>query len=332
MRHVYLVRHAMPDIPLGERWCVGRTDLPLGIVGKLQAALLAFVPELQNRPVYCSHLTRAKETARPIDPDPIVREGLEEQDMGEWDGLSFTQIRTQYPELYEAREGNAGLMPPGSEPIESVRSRMRKAVLSILDNCDRDPVIVSHKSAIASLTGRREELLYTSISILNEKLQPVEVGRVDHPVLTEKVCLALLKAAETPIPVIEHSLAVAQEALRLAEELPVDQKRLVSAALLHDIARTQPSHAETGASWIRALGYPEVAEIISQHHDPEAPVLNQAGILYLADKYWQGDRKVTLAERFAQSGEKCQTAEARAAHERRFALARQLEEKLAGGE
>ena len=42
-RTVYLIRHAMPDLPLGERWCVGvRTDLPLGTLGRLQAALLPF--------------------------------------------------------------------------------------------------------------------------------------------------------------------------------------------------------------------------------------------------------------------------------------------------
>ena len=30
-RKVWLIRHAMPDIPMGERWCVGgRSDFPLG--------------------------------------------------------------------------------------------------------------------------------------------------------------------------------------------------------------------------------------------------------------------------------------------------------------
>ena len=49
MRTVWLIRHAMPAIPLGERWCVGgRTDLPLGPLGCLPAALLPFAPELRS--------------------------------------------------------------------------------------------------------------------------------------------------------------------------------------------------------------------------------------------------------------------------------------------
>ena len=49
MRTLYLIRHAMPDLPLGERWCVGgRSDLPLGPLGRMQAALLPFRPELRQ--------------------------------------------------------------------------------------------------------------------------------------------------------------------------------------------------------------------------------------------------------------------------------------------
>ena len=64
MRTLYLIRHGHPDIPLGERWCLGRTDLPLAPVGRMQAALLPFAPELRElQAVFCSPLVRAKETA-----------------------------------------------------------------------------------------------------------------------------------------------------------------------------------------------------------------------------------------------------------------------------
>ena len=40
-RTVYLIRHAMPDIPIGERWCIGgRTDLPLQTKRSLAEAIL----------------------------------------------------------------------------------------------------------------------------------------------------------------------------------------------------------------------------------------------------------------------------------------------------
>ncbi len=333
MRYVCLIRHAMPDIPLGERWCVGRTDLPLGTVGKMQAALLPFVPELRNRPVFCSRLSRAIETARPLCPAPAVQEGLEEQDMGVWDGLSFTEIRRRFPDLYEARGGNPGLMPPGSESMAAVHTRMQSAVLHCLGICDGDPVIVSHKSAISSLTGRREELNYTSLSVLDETLRPLEVGRSIHPALTEKVCEALLEAAATPSEVRAHCRAVAAEALRIAESssLSLDRSLLLSSALLHDIARKQPHHPETGAAWLRALGYSEAADVISQHHDYAGNGRDEAAVLFLADKHIMGVQRVSVTARFSASAGRCLSEEALAAHERRLQTALLLERELDPG-
>ena len=40
MRRVYLIRHGHPDFPLGAHMCLGRTDTPLGPLGRMQAALL----------------------------------------------------------------------------------------------------------------------------------------------------------------------------------------------------------------------------------------------------------------------------------------------------
>ncbi|MBR2799448.1 MAG: histidine phosphatase family protein, partial [Oscillospiraceae bacterium] len=99
MRRVYLVRHGHPDIPLGERWCLGRTDLPLAAIGRMQAALLPFDPELTGKPVFSSYLMRAIETAQPLCPEPRIMPGLEEQDLGEWDGLPFSEIMVRWPEL-----------------------------------------------------------------------------------------------------------------------------------------------------------------------------------------------------------------------------------------
>ena len=330
MRRVFLIRHAMPDIPLGERWCIGHTDLPLGTVGRMQAALLPFVPELRGKPVFCSYLSRAVETARPLCPEPMIRPGLEEQDMGVWDGLSFSEIQILFPELYAAREKNPSLWPEDAEPMDAVRVRMTDAVHRCLAESDGDIVIVSHKSAIDSLTGSRPKLLHTSVSVLDWEgrgFYTEEIGRVPHPELDEEVCLALHKAAGTPEHILAHCRAVADEALCLAEQsgLPLDCSLLYSAAMLHDIARTQPRHAELGAAWVRALGYPETADLILRHHDVEGTTVDEAGVLFLADKYIQGDQHVTLEERFSSSAARCETPEAKAAHERRYEAAKTIE-------
>ena len=336
MRTLYLVRHAMPDIPIGARWCVGRTDLPLGAVGRMQAALLPFVPELRGKPVFCSYLSRALDTARPLCSSPMVREGLEEQDMGIWDGLSFDEIMVRWPELYAAREKDPNLWPESAEDMISVGRRMRAALLRCLDESEGDIVVVSHKSAIDSITGQRPKLLHTSVSRVGwdgRELTPIEVGRLPHPKLTEEVCLAVLEAAGTPAHVVRHCRAVAAEARQLVKALPPEAPSLnldllTAAALLHDIARTQERHAETGAAWIRALGYPDVADCVALHHDPGSMVLNEATLLFLADKYIRGEQRVSLEDRFAASASRCETGDARAAHERRYRIARELEKCL----
>ena len=342
-----MVRHGHPDIPLGERWCLGYTDIPLGAAGRMQAALLPFVPELTGKPVFCSRLARAVETARPLCPAPRIRDGLEEQNLGEWDGLPFSEIMVRWPELYAAREQNPDIWPESAETTESVRRRMYAAVLHCLKETEGDIVIVSHKSAIASLTGERKKLNHCSVSTLlwdGQTLCPSETGRIPHPELTEEVCLALLKAAETPDSVVAHCRAVAEKAMELADRAeqpltaPRNRNLLYAAAMLHDVARTQPDHAVAGAAWVKALGYPDVAEVIAQHHDYDAAALdrterdgsglNEAALLFLADKYLQGDREVTLEERFSRSRERCRTEEALLSHERRYAAAKRMENLL----
>jgi putative nucleotidyltransferase with HDIG domain len=145
--------------------------------------------------------------------------------------------------------------------------------------------------------------------------------------------MALLHAAGTPEPVIAHCRAVAEKALRLAdraEEVGAapDRQRLYAAALLHDIARTEPDHAAVGAAWLRTLGYTDVADIVARHHDWEGDVLDDAALLFLADKYLQGDREVTLHERFALSRTRCLTPEALQAHGRRLEAAERIENTL----
>lgn len=339
MRSVYLVRHAMPDIPIGARWCIGHTDLPLGTVGRMQAALLPFVPILTGKPVFCSYLSRAINTARPLCPEPMIREGLEEQDMGVWDGLSFDEIMVRYPELYAAREKDPAIWPEDAEDMVSVGRRMRAALRRCLDETEGDIVVVSHKSAIDSITGQRKKLLHTSVSRVGwdgKELTPLEVGQLPHPDLTEEVCMAVLHAAGTPEQVISHCRAVCEEALRLADRLPAgetapDRGLLYAAALLHDVARTEPDHAETGAAWVRALGYPEVAGVIARHHDFGGDNLDEAALLFLADKYVRGTERVSLEERFAASAGRCTDEEARAAHERRFQTAKRLEKRIISG-
>ena len=174
MRKIYLIRHAMPDIPIGERWCIGgQTDIPLGKAGRLQAALLPFVPELQGLDaVFCSSLIRARETALPLCPSPREMPGIQEQDMGVWDGLSFREIRQRFPALYAARELDPSLMPEGAESSETVRRRMTAGILRCLRESEGDIAVVSHKGAIRRCGAEMTKIPVDDPGILHDADTP----------------------------------------------------------------------------------------------------------------------------------------------------------------
>ncbi len=338
MRKIYLIRHAMPDIPIGERWCIGGlTDIPLGKLGRLQAALLPFAPALRDvGAVFCSTLLRARQTALPLCMEPISVPGLEEQRMGAWDGLPFTEIMRRFPKLYAARELDSTLLPDGAEADEAVRDRMQAALRQCLRQSTGDIAVVSHKSAIASITGQRKKLGYTSVSVLEaagEALTVKEMHELCKPDLNDTICLALLNAAGADENLIAHcetAAALADElcAALLDSGLTLDAALIHRAALLHDLARAEKDHAALGALWLKELGYPEIAEIVRQHHDPDSAMLNEASVVYIADKAVWGSKRIPVAERFERSLHKCRTPEALAAHKRRRQTALSIQNEI----
>ena len=144
MRKIYLIRHGKPDFPGGKRLCLGRTDIPLGALGRMQACLLG--QELKGRVsrVFSSPLSRAVQTAQAICPDVNVLPGLRELDAGDWDGLTFDEIRLQYPELYAARGENPRLLPPNAEAEAPALARFSAAMAQAAIDSPGDFAVVTH--------------------------------------------------------------------------------------------------------------------------------------------------------------------------------------------
>jgi len=115
-------------------------------------------------------------------------------------------------------------------------------------------------------------------------------------------CRELLARLGTPAPVVAHSAAVADVARRLGAALRtsgvcLDLKLLAAAALLHDVARAAPAHAEAGADVLDAEGYPRVAAVARFHMQLPGPPPDLPGereVLYLADKLTVGSRTIDL--------------------------------------
>lgn len=114
---------------------LGRADVPLNERGRWQAGRLASA--LATEPlvaVYSSPLARALETAQAIAEVHSLRveadDGLIEMDIGQAEGLTFSEVRERFPGLLEVWAGPAGpLQPmPGGERLVDVQQRAWDAV------------------------------------------------------------------------------------------------------------------------------------------------------------------------------------------------------------
>ena len=354
MRTVYLIRHGEPDFPGGQRLCISRTDLPLSTVGRMQGILLAAA--LGNTGlsgVYHSGALRASQTAACLSPNTQRVEGFEELGVGAWEGLTFQEIRKRYPKEYEMRGKDPFnyLIPGGERPADCL-DRAKRALRGLLERTEGNIAVVTHAGVCRLLLSDllkqpSEDFLdvsqpYGCVNVLqyeDGEWTILSVGTRPHPSLEDTLCEKLHKAAGTPEAVYRHCLAVADKADALAalmerRGIALDRKTLRAAALLHDIARTAPDHAAAGAGWLARMGYPALSEIVARHHDwrgEDPENMPEAALVYVADKLVQGDRAVTLEERFGKSMKVCLTPEAKAAHQRRWEWAKKLYDYMTAG-
>ena len=194
MKRIFLVRHAAPELGGREHVCLGsRSDVPLSEEGKMQAAAAAacFDSEKKFR-VYASPMLRARQTAELISAgrwEVDVLPGMEEIDCGEWDGLSFAEIRERYPGLYAQRGGDLSLTPPGGESLEHLTQRGMAALEKLMAEDDENIILVAHKGInrvlLCVLTGRPVTDYrslsqdYVCINCLREEKGKLRVDAVD---------------------------------------------------------------------------------------------------------------------------------------------------------
>ena len=125
---------------------------------------------------------------------------------------------------------------------------------------------------------------------------------------TEEECEAVCSRFKVSGQVTAHSRVVAELARTLAvllncAGLALDLPLIVAAGRLHDIARGQPDHAGAGSRIIAEMGYPCVGAVVAKHMDIQShgPSVDEADLIYFADKCVEEDRLVSLEERFERS-------------------------------
>lgn len=87
--------------------------------------------------------------------------------------------------------------------------------------------------------------------------------------INKEDCISLLKEFKCPPWVIDHSQKVADKALIISKNFPVNLKLVYAGALLHDIGRSKSNgtdHAVIGARILEELEFPSnIVRIVERH-------------------------------------------------------------------
>jgi probable phosphoglycerate mutase len=152
-----IIRHAESEWNASDRW-QGHGNPPLSTRGREQAQSLA--GQLAGEAIgalYSSDLVRAVETATIIGAgwglQPRLNRNLRELEIGEWTGLTRSEIEMQAAELlarFEAEDPD--VRPGGGESRREIRIRIRREMARIADDHASERVaIVTHLGALRAL-------------------------------------------------------------------------------------------------------------------------------------------------------------------------------------
>ena len=161
MVEIILARHGETDFNAREIFR-GRADVPLNETGLKQARLLGeYLSREKIDVIYSSPLPRAVQTAEAVAAhhrrEVNINDNLNDIDCGEWQGLSVSEVKERYTELYQDwLDTPEQVRLPGGESLEDVRSRALPFVQDA--RCEEGKIVlvshrVVHKVLMCGLLG-----------------------------------------------------------------------------------------------------------------------------------------------------------------------------------
>ncbi len=153
---LYLIRHGETE-QNKTGVLMGSTDTPLNEQGRLQAASLRErINALEVDSIFASPLSRAVETATLVFGEQariVTDTSLQEYHFGEWEGMHFSDISKQYPEVWRMWLTDwEQTRIPGAEPFAAFKVRVISMVEEIVRNHPGQRVaVVSHGGCIRSI-------------------------------------------------------------------------------------------------------------------------------------------------------------------------------------
>lgn len=149
-KNIYLVRHGMVRMNKEQKSFIGQTDLPLNEEGEEQAnRLSSILSKIKISSVFCSDLTRSVVTAERISAyhgiSPVIKTELREISLGDWDGLTFSEVISRYPDEFKQRGDDiVNFCPPNGESFHQCGDRVIAAFENIIHASEGNIVITGH--------------------------------------------------------------------------------------------------------------------------------------------------------------------------------------------
>ena len=149
-QQILLLRHGDIQIAADQKHFIGQTDLSLNERGRRQARFWCnWLSGIRIERIFTSDLTRCMQTARIIAADHPVEivpsATLREIRLGQWDGLSFAQVRRRWPDAFRQRGRSiVRFRPPGGENFADLQRRVIPAFDDMLGHSDGTILIVAH--------------------------------------------------------------------------------------------------------------------------------------------------------------------------------------------
>ena len=153
-----LIRHGESTWNAAGLW-QGHGDAPLSERGRSQARSLALeLAEEAPMRLLASDLARARETAeivgRELGLAVELEPGFRELDVGEWSGLTASEVRRRWPEeVARFRAGDPDLRAGGAESWSQLRTRALAALERWAQRSTGCVVVVTHGGLLRALLG-----------------------------------------------------------------------------------------------------------------------------------------------------------------------------------
>jgi len=151
MTKVYLARHGQTEWNKKLTFR-GRIDVPLNEAGHREARALSDALKDKNiGAIYTSPLRRSIETAQPIAKffhlEIVPVQGLIDINYGDWEGLTFNEVKKRYSDQYDEWEKKPDLIRfPHGETLDEAKERSFRAFISIVEkNPGKSILIVPHR-------------------------------------------------------------------------------------------------------------------------------------------------------------------------------------------